>query len=83
MADTTETAIYEVAPSDGTGWGVYTSTVDTNDTVTLANFTKLLHSYALRVDTLAAVTTTLATNVVTFTTAAMADVKVLVWVHGV
>ena len=55
----------------------------TSDTITLGDFTTITSAQAVRGDTLAAVTTTVATNQVTLTQAAMANVLVVIMVWGI
>lgn len=54
----------------------------TSDTITLSDFTTVSAATAYRGDTLASVTVTVATNVVTLTQAAMTNVKVYVIAVG-
>jgi len=56
--------------------------ISTSDTVTLSDFTTVSAASAYRGDTLASVTVTVATNVVTLTQAAMTNVKVYILAVG-
>ena len=82
MADLDETMIYEVVPTERTGWGMYTAVLDTNDTITLGNFSVIIHSFGILAEDLSEVTTVNATNTVQVTTAAISDEKVIIWVYG-
>lgn len=82
MTDQTETTIYEDIPATGLGWGIYTATVTTNDTVTLSNYTGVLDVIVIRLSNNSVCTYTTATNVVTITTASLTSVKVLISVVG-
>jgi len=53
------------------------SPIDTNDTVTLSELTSITAAACFRLDTGASVTSTTATNVVTVTTAALTDVRIV------
>jgi len=79
MADVTETVIARGRlGSTGLNYVVFeASPVDTNDTVTLGELSKVTASAAFRMDTGASITTTNATNVVTITQAALTDVRIV------
>lgn len=82
MTDSTETTIYEVAPSTGTGYGVYTATIAAqNDTVTLGNFTSILDAIVIKVSDNSTCTYTKATNVITITQS-LTNTKVFIMVVG-
>ena len=82
MADKAETTIALVAPSTGTGAGLFTAIVTTNDTVTLSNFTDILNVYVVKMSDNTEATATVATNVVTITEAGLTTDKILIFAQG-
>ena len=82
MADQAETTIALIAQSTGTGAGLFTATVTSNDTVTLSNFTDVLNAYVVRLSNNTEATATVATNVVTITQAGLATDKILIFAQG-
>jgi len=83
MADLTETVLWRGGPPVGIRVRLIKhDAVDTDDTLTVGELTKLLHAEAFRMDTGASITCTIATNVVTVTQAGMTDIPVLVCCTG-
>ena len=82
MADQAETTIALVAPTTGTGAGIFTATVTTADTVTLGNFGEVLNGLIVKIADNSNVTFTKATNVLTITQALLAADKVLIYAQG-
>ena len=82
MADQAETTIALIAQSTGTGAGLFTATVTSNDTVTLSNFTDVLNVYVVRLSDNSEATATVATNVVTITQAGLVTDKILIFAQG-
>jgi len=82
MADQAETTIALIAQSTGTGAGLFTATVTSNDTVTLSNFTDVLNVYVVRLSNNTEATATVATNVVTITQAGLVTDKILIFAQG-
>jgi len=79
MADVTETVVARGRLGD-TGLcyiAFEASPVDTNDTVTLGELSKITDAKTWRLDTGANITCTVATNVVTITQASLTDVRIV------
>lgn len=83
MADLTETVLYRSDPAVGLRIRlVKNDSVDTDDTLTIGELTKVIHAEAFRMDTGASITCAIATNVVTIDEAALTDIPVLVCITG-
>jgi len=82
MADQTPTTIIYIPYPGAASPGIYTATVTTADTVTLTDFTDILHWYIVNLaDNTEAVATQL-TNVLTVTTIGLVTQKILIYVQG-
>lgn len=82
MGDQAETTIAYIAQSTGTGAGLFTATVTSNDTVTIGCFTDILNVYVVDLSDNSEATATVATNVVTITQAGLVADKVLIFAQG-
>ncbi len=81
MADQPKTTIY--SEFEGTAYvSLLACKVNTNDTITLIDYTGFTTVLALRKDTGASITTTVSSNIITFTSAGMTNVYLLVLVWG-
>jgi hypothetical protein len=81
MAAATPTTVLFVPQLAGSAVGIYTAVVNTNDTVTLTDFTDILNRYVISLAANSEATATIATNIVTVTQA-LTTAKVLIYVQG-
>ena len=75
------TTVLYIPQVAGAAVGIYTAVVDTNDTVTLSEFTDILNRYVISLADNSEATANIATNVVTVTQA-LTTAKVLIYVQG-
>lgn len=85
MADQAETSVHTHLSVSGVGWGVYTASVTTNDTVTFGDFTELFAVCVVKLDNNSTCTATISIttlNMITVTQATLVADKVLIYVYG-
>lgn len=81
MVDRTET-IKRIEPASVGRYMVGEATVDTNDTITLSDFTTVNGACARKIKDGAVVAVTVATNVITVTEVALDEEQIVFLAHG-
>ena len=82
MADQTPTTIMYIPYPGAASLGIYTATVTTADTVTLTDFTDILHWYIVNLADNTEAVATQGTNILTITTAGLTTQKILIYAQG-
>jgi len=83
MVEQTETRLFLAAPRGGSGWGVYTATVTTADTIVFGDFVEVLDSFCIDLSTNLVVTTSESGQTVTIDGLGLAADAILIFVYGV